>query len=247
HVPVINIENACASGSTALHGAWTEILSGQAHVSLVVGVEKLHFPGVDRAKVLEGFCAGIDNLDRDGWLEECGRLARECGSQFEYATGRSPFVDLSAMRARWHMQRYGLTQRQIGLVAEKSHWYGARNPKACYRFEIPLDRVLTDRLVSDPLTRAMCAAPGDGAAAVLLGSSVFLRTLPASARNRAVRITGSALAGGGRRGPAEPSATRTAAERAYRVAGITPEDVDVAEVHDSTSFAEIFELEMLGF
>jgi acetyl-CoA acetyltransferase len=101
--------------------------------------------------------------------------------------------------------------------------------------------------VSDPLTRAMCAAPGDGAAAAVLCSAAFLRDLPARARNRAVRIRASALAGGRRRTGREPSATRAAALKAYRMADITPADVDLAEVHDGTAFSEIFELEMLGF
>jgi acetyl-CoA acetyltransferase len=247
HAPVVNVENACASGSTALHCASIEILAGQSHLTLAAGVEKLHFPSFDRSKVLEGFAAGLDNLDRDRWLDECRSFARDCNSEFEFAAGRSPFVDLCALRARWHMQQHGLTCRQMALVAEKSHWYGARNPKAFYRFELPVDRVLGDRPVTDPLTRAMCAAPGDGAAAVVLCSDIGLRDLPAAVRNRAVRIRASALAGGRRRTPADPSATRAAALKAYRSAGIQPERVNVAEVHDGTAFSEIFELEMLGF
>jgi len=246
-VPVINVENACASAGTALHAAGKDVRSGDADLVLALGVEKLHLPGVEKRVVLAGFTAGIDNGQAAAWRAEYERLARSCGSECSWGADRSGFVDASAVRARWHMQRHGTTLRQIALACSKSHWYGARNPRAAYRFEVPLEAVLRDRVVSDPLRRAMCAAPGDGAAAALLCSGPFLAGLPGAVRDRAVELRASVLAGGKCRAVDEPSLTRVAAEKAYARAGVTATDVDVAEVMDATSFGEIEEVEMLGF
>jgi hypothetical protein len=141
-------------------------------------------------------------------------------------------------RAR-DMARYATTTRQIALACAKSHWYGARNPKAQYQFEIAVDLVLSDRAVSGPLTRPMCAGPGDGAAAVLMCSGEMLRALPTATRRRALALTASVLSSGRRRTIGEPGATAAAAAKAYRMAGVDPRRVDVAELHDCTSFAEI--------
>jgi acetyl-CoA acetyltransferase len=244
---VMNVENACASGSAAAHGAWKDILSGQSDLSLAIGVEKLHLPGVPREKILDGFAAGIDNFDPASWHDAYCRLAETRGACFEPGPGRSLFVDAAAERATWHMARYGTTTRQIALACAKSHWYGARNPKAQYQFEIAVDLVLGDRVVSGPLTRPMCAGPGDGAAAVLMCSGEMLRALPTATRRRAVALRASVLSSGQRRTIGEPGATAAAAARAYRMAGVDPRRVDVAELHDCTSFAEIEQIEALGF
>jgi len=246
-VPVINVENACAGGSAAVHAAWKDILSGQSDLSLAIAVEKLHFPGVPKEKVIEGFAAGVDNFDPETWLAEYRGLARENGGCFEPRPDRSVFVDASATRARWHMARYGTTVRQIAAACAKSHWYGARNPKAQYQFEVPIDVVLRDRVVSSPITRAMCAVPADGAAAALLCSGQVFRSLPVSSRKRAVVLTTSVLAGGGCRDITEPGVTSIAARKVYRIAGIKPHQIDVAELHDYTSFCEIEQAEALGF
>jgi acetyl-CoA acetyltransferase len=247
HVPVINVENACAGGSAAAHCAWRDILSGQAELSLAIGVEKLYFPGVPKERVLEGFAAGIDNFDREAWLAEYRRLPDGNGDGFEDGPGRSVFVDACAARARWHVARNGTTVRQIAAACARSHWYGARNPRAQYQFEVPIEAVLRDRVVSTPLTRAMCASPGDGAAAVLLCSGEMLRGLPASIRRRAIQLTASVLIGGAFRAVNEPGVAQIAALKAYKLAGVEPADINVAELHDSTSFCEIEQAEQLGF
>jgi acetyl-CoA acetyltransferase len=247
HTPVINVENACAGGSSAAHGAWKDILSGQSDLSLAIGVEKLYFPGVPNEKVLEGFGAGIDNFDRDGWATEYRCLPDGHGEDLARVPGRSVFVDACAARARWHISRYGTTVRQIAIACAKSHWYGARNPRAQYQFEVPVEAVLKDRTVCAPLTRAMCASPGDGAAAVLLCSGQMLRGLPASNRRRAIQLTASVLVGGTFRAIEQPGVAQIAARKAYAMAGVKPGDVDIAELHDSTSFCEIEQAEMLGF
>jgi len=156
-------------------------------------------------------------------------------------------MDTYAMQAAWHMTAYGTTREQIAIGASKNHAMGALNPKAQYRFEVTPEQVLADREVSWPLTRAMCAPIGDGAAAALLCSARSLPAMPASVRERAVRVRASVLTGGKYRRLDEPSLSRVGAGRAYTRAGIGPLDVDVAEVHDATSFCEIYQAEMLGF
>ena len=124
---------------------------------------------------------------------------------------------------------------------------GAANPLAQYRFRTSVAEVLADKLVSYPLTRAMCSPIGDGAAAALVCSEALLRTLPAATQQRAVRIAAQALSGGKYRRFDEPGLSRIAADRAYRMAGMVPRDIDLAEVHDATSFCELYQAEMLRF
>jgi acetyl-CoA acetyltransferase len=151
------------------------------------------------------------------------------------------------MQAKWHMWKYGTTQEQIAIGAAKNHNYGALNDKAQYRFQMTPESVLQDRPVSYPLTRAMCAPIGDGAAAALLCSKEYLEKLPASVKERAIRIGGVGFSGGKYRNLDEPGLTRAAADKAYKMAGLGPQDIDVAEVHDATSFCEVYQCEMLRF
>jgi acetyl-CoA acetyltransferase len=245
-VPVINVEGGCATASMALHGAWKDVLSGQSELSLAVGVEKTFFPGRPD-KVQELYSAGIDQLDPAEWERYYAEAGEVSGKPFEPGPDRTLFMDTYAMQACWHMKRHGTTQRQIAAGAAKNHHHGSLNPKAQYRFDLTVDDVLQDRPVSYPLTRAMCAPIGDGAAAALVCSEAMLRELPTATRERAIRIAASAFSGGKYRRLDEPGLSRVAAEKAYRMAGVTPEKIDVAEVHDATSFCEIYQCEMLGF
>jgi acetyl-CoA acetyltransferase len=244
-VPMINVEGACATASMALHGAWKDILSGQSEVALAIGVEKLFRPQADAAAMLDDFRGGMDNFDPEKTLDYYRRAGEITGHQFDPKSDRTLFMDTYAMQACYHMWRYGTTQRQIAMAASKNHWFGSRNPKAQYQFEVPLERVLEDRLVSYPLTRSMCAPVGDGAAAAIVCSEDYLKNLPSRVRNRAVKIAASVLTGGKYRELDEPGLSRVAADKAYQQAGAGPEDMDVAEVHDATSFCEIYQLEML--
>ena len=246
-VPMINVEGGCATASMAFHGAWKDILSGQAEVSLAIGVEKTFFPG-DAARTQSIFEGGIDQLDPQEWHEYYRHAGERAGKPFApNAGGGTVFMDTYAMQAAYHMRRYGTTQRQIAAGASKNHAMGARNPLAQYRFEIGIDEVLADRVVSAPLTRSMCSPIGDGAAAAILCSGRFLAGLPAAVRERAVRVRASALSGGKYRDLDEPGLSSVAARKAYAAAGIGPGDIHVAEVHDATSFCELYQVEMLGF
>jgi len=112
---------------------------------------------------------------------------------------------------------------------------------------VSIEQALQDRVVSHPLTRAMCAPIGDGAAAALLCCEEFLRRQPAEVQERAVRVRASALSGGKYRDLDEAGLSRIAADKAYRIAGLGPEGIDLVEVYDATWFYEIYQLEMLGF
>lgn len=244
-VGMINVEGGCATASMAFHGAWKDILSGQAELSLAIGVEKTFVQG-DTARTQEIFAGGIDQIDPQEWQDYYALRGREAGKPFDPGSG-TVFMDTYAMQAAWHMKHHGTTQRQIAIAASKNHRHGSLNPRAQYRFEVPVEDALADRVVSWPLTRSMCAPIGDGAAAALLCSGDYLRAQPRAVRDRAVKVRASVMTGGKYRAPDEPSLSRVAAQRAYALSGLTPDAIDLAEVHDATSFCEIFQAEMLGF
>ena len=254
-VPMINVEGGCATATMALHGAWKDVLSGTSGLSLAIGVEKTFVPDsvpggavAAAARQQALFDGGIDQLDPDEWMDYYARAGEQAGKPFNPKdAGGTLFMDTYAMQAAWHMKTHGTTAAQIAAGASKNHAMGAKNPLAQYRFEVSPEQVLADRLISYPLTRAMCAPIGDGAAAALVCSAEFLRGLPKAVQERAVRIRASVLTGGKYRRLDEPGLSHLAAQRAYAMAGITPQQVDVAEVHDATSFCEIYQAEMMGF
>ncbi len=244
--PVTNVENACAGGATALRQCVLEVVSGQAHLALALGVEKLNRPK-DAPQTFEGFMGGIDALDPGVWKELYRAAAESVGRTFEIAPDRSVFMDLYAIRALHYMRAHAITVEQLAVVAAKNHTNGSLNPRAQYRFTLSIEEVLADRVVSAPFTRAMCAPVSDGAAACLLASDEALMQLPVAVQERAVRLRSIAIQGALRGGPCDPGASHIAARVAYAQAGLGPDDIDVAEVHDATVFSEIFQSEMMGF
>lgn len=246
-VATTNVEAACASGSLAFNGAWKDILSGQCDMSLAIGMEKMYDPA-RRAEFFVRLEKGTDFLDPQDWRELYENTATACGTRFEPSPERSIAIDIYALWAKTHMARYGTTERQIACAAAKNHTNSVANPRAQYRFPMDVDAVLADRMVREPLTRAMCAPIGDAAAAALLCSGETLRKMPEKTRSRAVRVRGHAVAGGRFRASWEDErAPVLAARRAYQMAELEPKDIDVAELHDATSFAEIHLVEDLGF
>ncbi|MGN0933187.1 thiolase family protein [Falsigemmobacter intermedius] len=246
-IGIMNVEGGCATASQAFQGAWKDILSGESQVALAIGVEKTFFPG-DAARTLEIFEGGIDQLNPEEWQAYYAAAGEASGKPFQpNAGGGTLFMDTYAMQAAWHMRHRGTTQRDIAVGASKNHWHGSMNPKAQYRFEVSVEEALNDRMVSYPITRSMAAPIGDGAAAAILCSREVLMSLPAAVRERAVRVLACSMTSGIYRKPEEPSLSHHAARRAYKAAGITPEQVSIAEVHDATSFCEIFQAEMMGF
>jgi acetyl-CoA acetyltransferase len=245
-LPIVNVEGACATGSIALNLARKEILAGEEDLVLAIGVEKMHEPE-DPGRVLGFIEGGLDQFGRERWMREYGGIARTIGGSWDPKPGRSIAMDTYALQAQEHMHRWGTTAHQIACAAAKNHNHGSLNPNAQYRFRMTPDEVLNDRMVSAPLTRAMCAPTGDGAAAALVCSERFLKQQPKAVQSRAVRILASAIAGGKFRMPGETGLSRVAADKAYAAAGVGPQDIDFAEVHDATSFCELFQVEMLRF
>ena len=238
-IPIVNIENACASASTAFHLGWMSVASGMYDCVLALGVEKLSDP--DRAKSLRAFNSAVD-------VSELAEIEKRLGRSGEgAATNRSLFMDLyvsmlsSGKPAGQSVG--GVTPDQMALVSVKNHYHGSLNPYAQYREEVTLEQVLQSKSVVGPLTVLMCSPLGDGAAAALLVSEEF-------ARNKGLkgpRVDASVLVSGrGDDRSMEPS-TRRAATKAYEMAGIGPEDVGLAEVHDAVAPAEISIYEDLRF
>ena len=158
-------------------------------------------------------------------------------------------MDIYASLARLHMQTFGTTQRQIAAVAAKNHTHSTRNPLAQFQYPLTIDEVMAARAVSWPLTLPMCAPIGDGAAAAIVCSETGLRRLKGLQRERAIRIHASVLRTATERAPDNYSQhlCYLAAREAYEKAGVGPQDMSLAEVHDATAFAEIQQTEALGF
>jgi acetyl-CoA acetyltransferase len=253
-IPIMNVENACAGGASAFHGAWMGVAAGVYDVALAIGAEKLSIPasaGIEgKKKGLSSFIAGTDVevttklIERMQAEAERKRKELEASGKLEHGGGqspRSPFMDIYSLAARAHAERYGSTQEQLAIIASKNHLHGSLNPHAQYRMTMSVEEVLKDRLVSFPLTRAMCAPMGDGAAAAILVSGDYLERLTNA---RPVKVRASVLASGG----LEPvNHAKRAAQKAYAVAGVSPDDIDTAEVHDATAFGELAMCESLGF
>lgn len=251
-IPIMNVENACAGASNALHGAWMAIKAGLYDLVLALGVEKMFNPA-DKRLTMNAFIAGTDVEVTTKIIEQMREQARQKREQLiaegklkpdEKEKERSAFMDIYAMGARLHSAKYGSTQRQLAIIAAKNHNNGALNPLAQYQFPMTVEEVLNDILVAYPLTRAMCAPIGDGAAAAILCSEKFLKTFGS---NRAVKIRASVIQSGMMHGPDKPGIGERCSKRAYEMAGLGPEDIQVAEVHDATAFGELSMYEELGF
>jgi acetyl-CoA acetyltransferase len=249
----MNVENACAGGSSAFHGAWLGVAAGAYEVALAVGAEKTFVPrdadAETRKKGFQNFIAGTDVevttkiiAEMQAEAERKRKELEKSGKVKEGGGGmRSPFMDLYASASRAHMERYGTTQRQIAAIAAKNHHHGSLNPDAQYRMTMTVDEVLNDRLVAYPLTRAMCAPMGDGAAAAILVSEDYLGRLK---DHHPVKVRASVLASASSKAGSQSA---RAANKAYEIAGVGPEDIDTAEVHDATAFGELAQTESLGF
>ncbi|HMA84990.1 MAG TPA: thiolase family protein [Desulfosalsimonadaceae bacterium] len=245
-IPITNVENACASASTALHGAWTAIKAGLYDCVLAIGTEKVY--SEDRKLMMKGFMAGTDVEITTQYIEQMKQEAKrkaeasdKSSEKKEKSGGHSVFMDFYAMGARKHMKQYGSTQRQLAVIAAKAHNNSTLNPLAQYTFPQTVEEVLADYEVAYPLTRAMCSPVGDGTAAAILCSEKFLKTHPSS---RALLIRASVLRSGSW---TENTISERAVKPAYEMAGLGPEDINVAEVHDATAFGELFQTEKLGF
>lgn len=217
---IINIENACSSSSSALAEAWTAVSSGRHDIVVVIGVEKL-----------TKFGGGTLPLENEDWEVNQGMV----------------MPALYAMRARRYMHEYGLTARQLGEVSVKAHEHGALNPNAQIRKRVSIEEVMASRPVADPFTLWHCCPTGDGAAALVIASAEVARQHKANP----VRVTASEVTSGvytnGYRDMTWAELTARGAKEAYEMAGVGPDDIDVAEIHDAFTIAELMYYEAFGF
>lgn len=230
-IPVLNVENACASGSSAVHQAVTSIEAGQSDLVLVVGAEKLTHE--DKRRSFEAIGTAVD-------LERLEQLERDLYGDEPAADGdRSFFMDVYADMAKRYMDRSGATEADFAAVAVKSHDHAATNPIAQYRDAVTVEQVLSSRHISGPLTLLMCSPIGDGAAALLLASEERAEQMRADAVKVAASVLVSGLG-------TDDDPAGIGARQAYEQAGLGPDDVDVVEVHDAAAPAELIMYEELG-
>ncbi len=237
-IPIVNVENACASASTAFHLGWMAVASGMHDCVLALGVEKLSDP--DKAKSFRAFNSAVD-------IAELAEIEKRLGRDGEGAEDRTLFMDLylSMLNSEEPVGQSvgGITREQMALVSVKNHYHGSLNPFAQYRQAVTLAEVLQSRQVVGPLTVLMCSPLGDGAAAVLIASDKFARDKGL----KGPRVDASVLVSGRGDDRSMAPSTQQAAIQAYEMAGLGPEDVDVAEVHDAVAPAELSIYEDLRF
>jgi len=241
-IPMYNVENACASSSSALNLAWTAVGAGLYDCVLVAGFEKLY--DADRLKSYLALGTATDIEMGRAFVEEFQRRSGNGDRMFSEEAGKkkSIFMDMYAYVTRRYMKRYGLTQEHFARIAVKSHKNGARNPHAHYQNEVTLEEVLASGDVAYPLTRMMCSPVSDGAAAAVICS----RERAARFTRKPVWIQASVLGSGKISYDMDDTLTRRVGLKAFEAAGIGPEDVDVIEIHDATSPSEIITLIELG-
>jgi len=240
-IPVINTENACASAATAFHIAWLYVASGMYDVVLAVGMEKLFHE--DKGKSFAALGSAIDVELMQQTLEQMKTATTDGSEGAGAGKSRSMFMDFYAEFARDHMRKYGTTKEQFAKIAAKNHTNGSLNPHAQFQTPRTVEDILASPVIAEPLTRMMCSPIGDGAAAVVLTSAAHAKKFT----SKPVYVKASVLGSGKDRNPGEPEVTERVARKAYEVAGIGPEDIQVAEVHDASSPAELIIYEELGF
>ncbi len=246
-IPVTNVENACAGASTALHLAYTGIRAGMYDVALAVGSEKITNPNKALSLSAYAFCMDVGNFEAHiQMIERVGNtFAIEIPpNQTPPGEGRSIFMDAYAMGARWHMSRFGSTQRQLAVICAKNHFHGSLNPMSQYQTDMTVAQVLADKPVAYPLTRAMCAPVGDGAAAAIVCSGAYLKKL---VNARPIKIRASVLGTGTDRELDGQDIGERLARQAYAMAGVGPADINLAELHDATAYGELHQTEAMGF
>jgi acetyl-CoA C-acetyltransferase len=216
--PAFKVEGACASGGLALHNAVNSVLSGQYDTVAVLGVEKM----------------------TDHKPEDVATALMGAGSEEERAAGAT-FPGLYAILARAHMREYGTTTEQLAAVAVKNHYHASLNPNAQFHTTVTIEQVVRSTRIADPLRLLDCSPISDGAAALVITSKKLGVQIIASS------VATDTLGLAQRTSLTELKASNIAAKKAYIQAKIGPKDIDVAEVHDCFTIAEILAMEDLGF
>lgn len=246
-IPVVNVENACAGGSSALHLAYTGIKADMYDVAIAVGSEKITNPNKALSLGAYASCMDVENFEKHiNMIIEVSKSFKINipHDESKPGEGRSVFMDAYAVGARWHMDRFGSTQHQLAVICSKNHLHGSLNPLSQYQHKMTVEEVLADKLVAWPLTRAMCAPVGDGAAATIVCSEKFLKKLTGA---RPVKIIASVMGQGEDRDLDAPDIGERLSRLAYEQAGVGPGDISLAELHDATSWGELHQTESMGF
>ena len=223
-VPVVNVSNACATGATAFREAWASVKAGLYDIVLAVGVEQM-------GKGLLGGTGGGKGIPKEGL----------------FGSGTMPAVFAEA--GMEHARKYGTTFEQFAKVSVKNHHHSTMNPKAMYQIETPLDTVMNAEMISYPNTKLMCSVNVDGSAAAVIATEKKAKEL--GLMDRAVKVRASVLTSDRWQErdlvmPDVNTCTREASAKAYEMAGVGPEDIDLVELHDCFATAEILHYENLG-
>jgi len=246
-IPVVNCENACAGASTAFHLGYAAIKAGISEVALALGSEKITHENKAFALGAYASCMDVENFEKG--IELFEKISKTINikvpeGQTPPGEGRSIFMDAYAMGAKWHMSRFGSTQEQLATICAKNHFHGSLNPKAQYQKDMSVEEVLADKPISCPLTRAMCAPVGDGAAAAILCSESYMKKLKDC---RPVKVIASVLGSGKDRDLDGEDIGERLSKQAYNMAGLGPAEISLAELHDATAYGELHQSEVMGF
>jgi acetyl-CoA acetyltransferase len=236
-IPVYNVANACATGATAIRTAMLAIKAGETPVGMAVGVEKIAGAGL--------MAGGSRREDSDEWTPH-GRLGAVSALDGRIGTETMPGVFAQVGMAYLH-EHYGDIPDAFPLfagISEKNHAHSTLNPKAAYQKRMTLDEIMNDVMIAYPNTRPMCSANCDGAAAAVIVSGEYLKTLSGEQQRRAVKISASILTSDPWQEacqvlPDVNTLTRDAARQAYEQAGVSPADLDLVELHDCFATAEL--------
>jgi len=216
-VPIVNVENACASASSAFYLAWMAVSSGAVDIAMAIGSEKLTHPDKARSFAAIGTAVDLGTIGRGrdalnrvllaampdtGSLEGGSPLPVGADAAPEGSGGKSPFMDIYAAMTRHYMERSGATAEDFARIVVKNQGNGKHNPKAQYGADVTVEQVLSSRMISDPLTLLMCAAISDGSAAIVLCSEDAARRLGADP----VRVRSTVLVSGRDRTPDQEGA-----------------------------------------
>ena len=223
-MPVVNVSNACATGATAFREAWASVKAGLYDIVIAVGVEQM-------GKGLLGGAGGGKGIPKEGL----------------FGSGTMPAVFAEA--GMEHTRKYGTTFEQFAKVSVKNHHHSTLNAKAMYQIETPLEVVMNAEMISYPNTKLMCSVNVDGSAAAVIASEKKAQEL--GLMDRAVKVRASVLTSDAWQErnlvmPDVNTCTRQAAAKAYEMAGLGPDDIDLVELHDCFATAEILHYENLG-
>lgn len=244
-IPVVNVENACATASTAFQQAASMITAGLYDVVLAVGMEKLYHE--DKQRTFDVFTGAADTEDMDAVIEGIKATVKASGADLDMEGAgktRSLFMDIYVAWAVEHMKKYGTTREQFAAVSSKNSFHGSLNARAQYQQELSVEDVLNAREIVWPLSLPMCSPIGDGAAAVVLVSEKKARELGLG--ERGIKVASSVLGSGWDYSNGETRLPETIANQAYEEAGLGPDDLDCVELHDASAPSEVLYYEYLG-